>query len=201
MELQKQRIKKEYLSVNFRYNFLQSTFNSYQQQSEWLIPNWLFEEKHEKDIQIRIRFCQSNEHYALEFIRKLESFTKEKYSFARIWKTRDIRSLFNLKDKASHLSSVVYEGKCNSGKNGIGGADRNVTIRLAEHIDIGKNSEPAKYLNQFHEHRFNWEILGRVLNNVRQRKIHDAYYLMCMYPTLNNQLELTSLTLFRNGVT
>ena len=33
------------------------------------------------------------------------------------------------------------------------------------------------------------------------RKIHEAYYLMCLRPTLNNQLELTSLTLFPNGVT
>ena len=30
---------------------------------------------------------------------------------------------------------------------------------------------------------------------------HEAYYVMCMRPTLNNQLELTSLTLFRIGVT
>ena len=30
-ELEKQRIKKKYLSVNFPYNFIQSTFNSYQQ--------------------------------------------------------------------------------------------------------------------------------------------------------------------------
>ena len=33
-ELEKQRIKKKYLSVNFPYNFIQSTFNSYQQKCE-----------------------------------------------------------------------------------------------------------------------------------------------------------------------
>ena len=53
-------------------------------------------------INIRIPFCQSNEHYALKFIKKFESFTKEKYSIVIIWKARNIRSLFNLKDKASH---------------------------------------------------------------------------------------------------
>ena len=36
---------------------------------------------------------------------------------------------------------------------------------------------------------------------MKQRKIHEAYYVMCMCPTLNNQLELTSLTIFRNGLT
>ena len=106
-----------------------------------------------------------------------------------------------MKDKASHVSSVVYEGKCNCGENYIGETGRNVTKRWDEHSDISKNSEPAKHLNQFPEHRFNWKILRRVPNIVRQRKIHEAYYVMCMRPTLNNQLELTSLTLFRNGVT
>ena len=76
-ELEKQRIKKKYLSVNFPYNFIQSTFNSYQQKCESLIPNWLFEEKHRKTIYIRIPFCQSNEHYALKFIRKLEGLQKK----------------------------------------------------------------------------------------------------------------------------
>ena len=33
-EIEKQRIKKKYLSVNFSYNFIQSTFNSYQQKCE-----------------------------------------------------------------------------------------------------------------------------------------------------------------------
>ena len=74
-------------------------------------------------------------------------------------------------------------------------------VRWDEHSDIGKNSEPTKHLNQFTEHRFNWKILRRVPNKVRQRTIREAYYVMCMRPTLNNQLELTSLTLFRNGVT
>ena len=114
---------------------------------------------------------------------------------------KEHKSLFNLKDKASHVSSVVYEGKCNCGKNYIDETGWNVTIRWDEHSDISKNSEPAKHLHQFPEHRFNWKILGRIPNIVRERKIYEAYYLMCMRPTLNNQLELTSLTLFRNGVT
>ena len=128
-ELEKQRIKKKHISVNFPYNFIQSTFNSYQQKCESLIPNWLFEEKHRKTVYIRISFCQSNEHYAPKFIRKLEGFTKEKYSFVLIWKTRNIRSLFNLKDKTSHVSSLVYEGKCNCGENYIGETGQNATIR------------------------------------------------------------------------
>ena len=40
-------------------------------------------------------------------------------------KSRNIRS-FNLKDNASHVSSVMYEGKCNCGENYIGETGRNV---------------------------------------------------------------------------
>ena len=127
-------------------------------------------------------------------------FYKQKYSFGIIWKIRNIRSLFNLKDKENHVSLVVYERKCNCGENYISETGRNITIRSDEHSDIGKNSEPAKHLNQFPEHRFNWKILRRVPNKVRQRKIHEAYYVMCTRPTLNNQLELISFIRFGNGV-
>ena len=65
----------------------------------------------------------------MKFIRKFISFKKEKYFFVIIWKTRNIRSLVNLKDKASHVSSVAYEGKCTCGEKHIGEKGRNVTIR------------------------------------------------------------------------
>ena len=51
---------------------------------------------------------------------------------------------------------------------------RNVTIRWDEHIDIGKNSEPTKHLNQFPQHRFNWKTVRRLPNKVRQTKIYQA---------------------------
>ena len=37
-ELKRQRTKKEYLSVSFPHNFIQSPFNSYHQKCELLIP-------------------------------------------------------------------------------------------------------------------------------------------------------------------
>ena len=77
-------------------------------------------------------------HHTLQFIRKSEGLTKEKYSFVIIWKTRNIISLLNLKDKASHVSfvTVVYEGKCNCAENYIGETEWNATIRWDENDDI-----------------------------------------------------------------
>ena len=97
----------------------------------------------EEYIFTRIHFYQSNEHYELKIIKKLERFAKEKYSFLTIWITRNKTSLFNLKDKASHIPSVVYEGKCNCGKNYVWETGQNVTIRWDEHSDIRKYPEPA----------------------------------------------------------
>ena len=81
----------------------------------------------------------------------------------------------------------MSEEKCNCGENYIGETSRNVTVRWDKHSDIGKDSEPAKHLSQFSEHRFHWKILRKVPNKVRQRKTHEAYYVMCMCPALNNQ--------------
>ena len=90
-KLEKQLTKKKYLIVNLLYNFIQSNFNFYKQKCESLFLNWLFEEKHRRTIYIRIHFCKSNEHYALEFFKKLEIFTEENYSFVLPWKRKNIR--------------------------------------------------------------------------------------------------------------
>ena len=80
-EIKKQCIKKKYLSINFSCNFIEPTFNSYQQKYKSLIPNWLCEKKNNrKTIYIRISFCQSNGQYSLSLSenQKLsEVFTKE----------------------------------------------------------------------------------------------------------------------------
>ena len=83
----------------------------------------------------------------------------------------------------------MYDGKCNCGENYIGETGRNVTIIWNEHSGMCKNSEPAEHLYQSPEHSFNLKIFRRVGNKVRQRKIHEGYYVMCLRSTLNNKLE------------
>ena len=51
---------------------MQSSFDSYKQKCESLIPYCLFEEKYRKTIYIRILLCQSNEPYVLMFTRCLQ---------------------------------------------------------------------------------------------------------------------------------
>ena len=170
-------------------------FNSYQQKYKALVPSWLFEERHRKTIYIRIPFYHSNEHYAFKFREK------EKYYFVIIWKTRNIRTPSNLKDKTRHISSVVYDEKCTCGENYIGETGRNVTIIWNEHSGMCKNSEPAEHLYQSPEHSFNLKIFRRVPNKVRQRRFMKDITL-CVYalPLIINWSE-PLLEIIQNGVT
>ena len=122
--------------------------------------------KNIKTIYIRITFSQSKEHYAFKFIRNFEGFTKEKYSFVLIWKARNIRSLFNLKDKTSR-SHYLYCMRENVTVSKILSLQQGE--RWDEHNDKGKNSEPAKHLYQFPEHSFNWNVLRRVPNKLTKK--------------------------------
>ena len=44
------------------------------------------------------------------------------------WKTRNIRSLFPLKDKNDYKSCVTYKGDCSCGSCYIGETNRNVEV-------------------------------------------------------------------------
>ena len=54
------------------------------------------------------------------FVKKLDEYTGSKYVFKIIWNTRNIRSLFPLKDRVDHRSCVIYQGTCSCGEDYIG---------------------------------------------------------------------------------
>ena len=61
-----------------------------------------------------------------------------------VWNTRNIRSLFQIKDNVKHYSCLVCQGNCLCVENYVGESVRNVVLRWAEHEDPNKQSEPAK---------------------------------------------------------
>ena len=132
---------------------------------------------------------------------KLKLLTNEKCSFNVIWITKRIRSVFPLKDKVKSISNCIYEGKCTCGMNYIGETLRNVETRWKEHEDIRGSSEPAKHLYITNNHAFQWKILAKCSGSTYKRRILEAYYILLNKPSLNNQLELPTLSLFRHGVT
>ena len=66
------------------------------------------------------------------------------------WKTRNIRSLFPLKDKKDYKSCAIFKdcfcGSRHIGSRHIGETKRNAEVRWNEHNNPTKSSKPSKYL-------------------------------------------------------
>ena len=114
---------------------------------EWLFDQW-------KLIVLRLPFSESNEKFTKSLIKKLDTFTNNKYKFNIVWNTRNIRSLFQVKS-CEYYNCFIYEGNCSCGENCVSESMRNV-LRWAEHGDPNKQSETAKNLKYFRHHQFGW---------------------------------------------
>ena len=88
------------------------------------------------------------------FIKKFESFANHRYRIAIKWITRKAKSLFKVKNKNLHPSSVIYMGKCSCGKQYIGETERNVEKRSSEHNNPTVKIEPARHLSNNISHLF-----------------------------------------------
>ena len=78
-----------------------------------MIPNYSFNGFESKPIVLMdIPFCNENEKVSKQLLKKLKVFTKEKYDFRIVWKTKKVRQLLPLKDKNPYLSCKIYEGVC-----------------------------------------------------------------------------------------
>ena len=58
---------------------------------------------------IDIPFCNENEKLSKHLLKKLKAFTKEKYAFKIIWKTKKVRQLFPLKKKNPYPSCKIMK--------------------------------------------------------------------------------------------
>ena len=58
---------------------------------------------------IDVPFCNENEKVSKQLLRKLKVFTKGKYDFRFVWKTKKVKQLFPLKEKNSYPSYKIYE--------------------------------------------------------------------------------------------
>ena len=117
------------------------------------------------------------------------------------WFTKKIRSLFHLKDKNPHSAWKTYEGTCPCLGKYIDETKRNVEERWNEHQKPNKNSEPAKHLRDFPDHKLNWKRLPTGPTNSKLHKILESSMIVLKRRILNEQLHFDQLILFRNGVT
>ena len=146
-------------------------------------------------IGIQLPFCRRNEFESRKFITKLN---KWKFNFHIFWQTRKIETHFKLKGKNIHPSHVVYRGTCTCNQVNIGETARNLEVRVNEHSDINKQSEPAKHLKKHPEHKFTCDILTSA-HSWTKRKITEAFYIARFNPDQNKQVQSFHLTLYSMG--
>ena len=131
---------------------------------------------------------------------KLQSFVHRKCDIAVNWVTTKIRSLLCLKDKNLHPACKIYDGTCSCSANYISETKRNVETRWNEHENPNKDSEPAKHLRDFSDHKFDWQVLLRAPTNAKLRKTLESSIIALKRRSLNEQLGFDQLILFRNGI-
>ena len=202
------RIKEKYKNVGFPVKFIEAVVRDFQrvpevnEEEESIVPEWLFDEK--IDFYVRIPFCPKNEEISKTFLKKLNEYTGDKYNFKIIWNTRNIRSLFPLKDRVDHISCVVYEGTCSCGEVYIGETVRISDIRWKEHTCPAPSAtltDPARHVLENPGHSFSWKVLTRAPQQKLKRLILEAYFIATKRPKINIQINPRLLLLFRNGIT
>ena len=117
------------------------------------------------------------------------------------WETRNIRSLFSLKDTNDYNSCVIYKGDCSCGSCYIDETKHNAEVRWNKHNNPTKSSEPSKHLQSNINHYFTWAVISNAPKNAKTRKNLEASYIALWKPNLNEQKDFERLVLFRNGVT
>ena len=166
---------------------------------DYIIPEWLSDEQ--KLIILWLPLSEWNNKFTKSLIKKLIIFPNNKCKFNIVWSTRNIRSVFQIKNNVKHYSSVVYEGACLCGENKRNKSVRNVVLRWAEHEDPNKQSEPAKHLKYFPDHQFEWKVLIRALWIHEKKETFRGVLIKSVNPSINAQLDTELLDLFRNDVT
>ena len=132
---------------------------------------------------------------------KLEEYTNYKINFRYSWKTRKLRSLFQLKDPIVHKANVIYKGTCKCRAFYIGETKRNSEVRWNEHCSLKKSSEVGDHLLVNPDHNTTWQIRAKASAQTFKRKILEAFYISKLKPTLKSQKDIKITHLFRNGIT
>ena len=159
------------------------------------------EGENKRFIPIYLPYCESNEKISQQFLKRINNFTNNKFKPVIMWKTKRIKSLFQLKDKITHKANVIYEGVCTCSENYTGETKTNTDNRWGQHNNIKHNSNPAQHLKTNKDHSFTWRIIRNASENDNRRKILEALYIAKFKPSLNERMNYKLLNLFKHGIT
>ena len=176
--------------------FINSVVNEFQKGKDckdksFIIPPSLLEIK-KPFIFIEISYCELIEIKSKHFMKEFHKSTNNSFRMVITWKTRNIRSLFPLKDKNDY-KLCIYAGVCSCGLCYIGETKRNAEVRWNEHNNPTKSSEPSKHLRSNINHYFTWAVISNAPKNAKTRKNLEASYIALWKPDLNEQKDFERL--------
>ena len=93
------------------------------------------------------------------------------------WKTKNIRSLFPLKDKNDYKSCVIYREDCSCGPHYNGETKRDAEVRWNKHNNPTKSSGPSKHLRSNISHYFTWAVISTAPKKAKTRKNLEVSYI------------------------
>ena len=123
---------------------------------------------------VEILYCELNEIKLNHFLRKFQKFTNNSFKMVITWKTRNMQSLFPLKDKNDYKLCVIYKEDCSYGPRYIGETKHNAEVRWNEHNNPTKISEPSKHLRININQYFTWAVISNAPKNDKTRKNIEA---------------------------
>ena len=111
---------------------------------------------------IEISYCELSEIKEKRFLKKSHKFTNNSSRNGITWTTRNIWSLFLLKDKSDYKSCDIYKGDCPCGSGYIGKTKRNTEVRWNELNNAKKFSAPSKQKQLWSNinHCFTWTVFS-----------------------------------------
>ena len=121
------------MKADYPLRFINSVVNEFQKDKEcgdesFIIPTSFF--KIVKPlIFVEIPYSEINEIKSKHFLRNFHKFINNNFRMVITCKTRNIRSLFPLKDKNDYKSCVNYKGDCFCGSCYFGETKRNAEVR------------------------------------------------------------------------
>ena len=117
-------VKGKFMKDDYQLRFINSVVNEFQRgkvcgDESFIIPPTLFEII-KPFIFVEIIYLEMNEIKSKHFLKKFHKFIKNSFRIVITWKTRNMRSLFALKDKKDYKSCAIYNEDCSCGLRYIG---------------------------------------------------------------------------------
>ena len=112
---------------------------------------------------------------------------KNSFRIAIICKTRNIRSLFSLKNKNDYKSWDIYKVICSCGSRYINKTKRNSKVRSNKSNNTNKSLESSKLLWRNIDNCFTWAIILNTTKHGRISKNLKALYIALWKLDLNRK--------------